>query len=198
MTFVRNHAQAIVACDFFIVVTASFRVLYVFVLLEVGTRRIAHFNVTANPTATWTLQQFREVMMDARSRRFVLHDRDRIYSSELDFALKTMDLKVLKTPFQAPQANAFCERLIGTVRRECLDFLIPLNERHLRSLLKEWVTHYNRGRPHASLGPGIPDLRSGQQQARLCGHRIPIDHQVVAKAILGGLHHEYSLERRAA
>ena len=68
----------------------------------------------------------------------------------------------------------------------------------LRSLLKEWVTHYNRGRPHASLGPGIPDLRSGQQQARLCGHRIPIDHQVVAKAILGGLHHEYSLEKRAA
>ena len=198
MTFVRNHAQAIVACDFFIVVTASFRVLYVFVLLEVGTRRIAHFNVTAHPTATWTLQQFREVMMDASSCRFVLHDRDRIYSSELDSALKAMDLKVLKTPFQAPQANAFCERLIGTIRRECLDFLIPLNERHLRSLLKEWVTHYNRGRPHASLGPGIPDLRSGQQQARLCGHRIPIDHQVVAKAILGGLHHEYSLERRAA
>ena len=198
MTFVRNHAQAIVACDFFIVVTASFRVLYVFVLLEVGTRRIAHFNVTAHPTATWTLQQFREVMMDEQSYRFVLHDRDRIYSSELDSALKAMDLKVLKTPFQAPQANAFCERLIGTVRRECLDFLIPLNERHLRSLLKEWVTHYNRGRPHASLGPGIPDLRSGQQQARLCGHRIPIDHQVVAKAILGGLHHEYSLERRAA
>ena len=136
--------------------------------------------------------------MDAQSCRFVLHDRDRIYSSELDSALKAMDLKVLKTPFQAPQANAFCERLIGTVRRECLDFMIPLNERHLRSLLKEWVTHYNRGRPHASLGPGIPNLRSGQQQARLCGHRIPIDHQVVAKAILGGLHHEYSLERRAA
>jgi transposase InsO family protein len=187
-----------VACDFFIVVTASFRVLYVFVLLEVGTRRIAHFNVTAHPTATWTLQQFREVMMDEQSYRFVLHDRDRIYSCELDSALKAMDLKILKTPFQAPQANAFCERLIGTVRRECLDFLIPLNERHLRSLLKAWVTHYNRARPHASLGPGIPDLRSGQQQARLCGHRIPIGHQVVAKAILGGLHHEYSLERRAA
>src|SRR6202171_3404992 len=91
MTFVRNHAQAIVACDFFIVVTASFRVLYVFVLLEVGTRRIAHFNVTAHPPATWTLQQFREVMMDEQSYRFVLHDRDRIYSSELDSALKAMD-----------------------------------------------------------------------------------------------------------
>ena len=102
------------------------------------------------------------------------------------------------TPFQAPQANAFCERLIGTVRRECLDFLIPLNDGHLRSLLKEWVTHYNRGRPHASLGPGIPDLRAGQQRAKLCGHHVPMDQQVVTKAILGGLHHEYSLERRAA
>jgi len=102
-----------------------------------------------------------------------------------------VDLLRRHVAYLKTQANAFCERLIGTVRRECLDFLIPLNERHLRSLLKEWVTHYNRGRPHASLGPGIPDLRSGQQQARLCGHRIPIDHQVVARAILGGLHHEY-------
>src|SRR6516164_5185951 len=94
--------------------------------------------------------------------------------------------------------KAFAANRADQSLTERVDFLIPLNERHLRSLLKEWVTHYNRGRPHASLGPGIPDLRSGQQQARLCGHRIPIDHQVVAKAILGGLHHEYSLERRAA
>ncbi len=198
MTFVRNHAQAILACDFFIVVTASFRILYVFVLLEVGTRRIAHFNVTAHPTADWTLQQFREVMMGGQSYRFVLHDQDRIYSSELDSALKAMDLKILKTPFQTPQANAFCERLIGTVRRECLDFLIPLNERHLRRLLKEWVAHYNRGRPHSSLGPGIPESGSDHQQAEWCGHDVPIDGQVVAKTILGGLHHEYRWERRAA
>ena len=198
VSFVRNHAQAIVACDFFVVVTASFRVLYVFVLMEVGTRRIAHFNVTAHPTAAWTLQQFREVMTGEQSYRFVLHDRDSIYSSELDSALKAMSLKVLKTPFQAPQANAFCERLIGTVRRECLDFLIPLNERHLRGLLKEWVTHYNWGRPHSSLGPGIPDPGFCYQQGTLCGHLIPVGHHVLAKAILGGLHHEYRLERRPA
>jgi putative transposase len=181
MTFLRNHAQAMLACDFFVVVTARFRILYVFVILEVGSRKIAHFNVTNHPTADWTLQQFREVITSEQPYRFILHDRDRIYSSELDSALQAMDLKILKTPFQAPQANAFCERWIGTVRRECLDFLIPLNDRHLRSLLKEWVTHYNRGRPHASLGPGIPDLRAGQQ-----------------RAILGGLHHEYRLERIAA
>jgi putative transposase len=198
MTFVRDHAQAIVACDFFIVVTASFRVFYVFVPMEVGTHQIAHFNITAHPTAAWTLQQFREVVTGDQPHRFVLHDRDSIYSSELDSALKAMDLKILKTPFQAPQVNAFCERLIGTVRRECLDFLIPLNERHLRGVLREWVTHYNRGRPHSSLGPGIPDSESGYQRIKPYGHHLPIDHQVVAKAILGGLHHEYSLERRAA
>jgi transposase InsO family protein len=197
MTFVRNHARGMLASDFLVVVTARFRVLYVFVVLEVGTRKIVHFNVTDHPTADWTQQQFREVMGE-QSHRFVIHDRDSIYSPQLDSALKAMGLRVLKTPFQAPQANAFCERVIGTIRRECLDFLIPLNERHLRGVLKEWVAHYNRGRPHSSLGPGIPDPGSCYQQAKPCGHEIPIDHRVVSKAILGGLHHEYSLERAAA
>ena len=198
MSFVRNHAHALLACDFFIVVTASFRVLYVFVIMEVGTRRIAHSNVTAHPAAAWTLQQFREVVTGEQSYRFVLHDRDSIDSSELDSALAAMGLRILKTPFQAPQANAFCERLIGTMRRECLDFLIPLNERHLRGLLREWVTHYNQGRPHSSLGPGIPDAGSGCPQVQACGHHLPTDHQVVATPILGGLHHEYRWARRAA
>jgi len=180
------------------VITASFRVLYVFALLEVATRRIAHFHVTTHPTADWTLQQFREVVTGDQPYRFVLHDRDRIYSSELDAALKAMGLRIWKTPFQAPQANAFCERWIGTVRRECLDFLIPLKERHLRRLLKEWVAHYNQGRPHSRFGPGIPDFGIDHQQTEPCGHPVPIDDQVVAKAILGGLHHEYSWEGRAA
>jgi putative transposase len=197
MTFVRNHAQAILACDFFVVVTARFRILYVFVIMEVGTRKIAHFNATAHPTALWTLQQFREVITGEKPYRFVLHDRDSICSSELDSALKSLGIRVLRTPFRAPQANAFCERLIGTIRRECLDFLIPLNERHVRRILKEWVAHYNQERPHSSLGPGIPDPR-GHQEFKSSGHHIPIDHRVVTKAILGRLHHEYRLERIAA
>ena len=145
MTFVRNHAQGILCCDFFVTATASFRLLYVFVVMEVGTRRIAHFNVTAHPSAEWTLQQLREVVTGEESYRFLIHDRDSIYSSEFDSALKAMGLSVLKTPFRAPQANAFCERLVGTFRRECLDYLIPLNERYLRRILKEWVAHYNYG-----------------------------------------------------
>jgi transposase InsO family protein len=185
MTFVQNHAHGILACDFFVTVTAGFRVLYVFVIMEVGTRRIAHFNVTAHPTADWTLPQFREVITGVEPYRFLIHDRDGIYSSELDAALKSMGLRIWKTPFQAPQANAFCERLVGTIRRECLDFLIPLNERHLRTILKRWGTHYNRGRPHSSLGPGIPESCGGIPAPEISGHRIPRGHQVVGTPVLG-------------
>ncbi|HJZ72098.1 MAG TPA: integrase core domain-containing protein [Vicinamibacterales bacterium] len=106
-----------------------------------------------------------------------------------------MGLTILKMPSAFPQTNAFCERLIGTIRRECLDWVIPLREDHLRNVLREWVAHYNRGRPHASLGPGIPD---GGNAPVLQGHRIPGDHRVVARPVLGGLHHEYRLERIAA
>ena len=88
---------------------------------------------------------------------FSSKDRDSIFSAELDEELQVFGLMVLRTPVQAPKANAYCERLVGTIRRECLDYMIPLNEKHLRRILREWVTHYNRGRPHASLGPGIPD-----------------------------------------
>jgi len=112
--------------------------------MEVGTRRIAHVNVTAHPTAGWALQQFREVITGERPCRFLLHDRDRIYSSEIDSALKTMGLGILKTPFRAPQANAFCERLVGSIRRECLDFLIPFNERHLKGILNRHRLAFNR------------------------------------------------------
>jgi putative transposase len=105
-----------------------------FVVLEVGTRRILHWNVTDHPTE-WTAQQFRMVVSGDQPRRFVVHDRDSIYSESVDRTIAAMGLTVLKTPVRTPQANAFCERLIRTIRRECLDFMIPLNERHVRSLL---------------------------------------------------------------
>jgi hypothetical protein len=99
MTFVRNHAQAMLACDFFVSVTAGFQIVYVFVIMEIGTRRLVHFNVTAHPNAAWTLQQFREAFNDHQGYRFLLHDRDSIYSQELDLRVKAMGVKVLKTPF---------------------------------------------------------------------------------------------------
>jgi transposase InsO family protein len=92
--------------------------------------------------------------------RLVVHDRDAVFAPDVDDALRSMNLRVLKTPVRVPQANAFCERLIGMVRRECLDHVIALNERHLRKILADWVCHCNRGRPHAKLSPGIP-IRQG-------------------------------------
>jgi hypothetical protein len=102
------------------------------------------------------------------------------------------------TPACAPQANAFCERVIGTIRCERLDFMIPMSERHVRAILREWVRHYNRGRPHASLGPGIPDRPVNESLEGLPDRRLPTGCRVTAAPILGGLHHEYSLAREAA
>jgi putative transposase len=168
-TFVRNHARAIVAADFLVAITAGLRVLYVFVVLEVGSRHILHCNVTAHPTAGWTLQQFREAIPSDHVYRFLIHDWDSIFSTEVDDELKAFELKVLRTQVQAPKANAYCERLMGTIRRECLDYVIPLSEKHLRTILREWVAHYNQGRPPSSLGPGIPDLHTKSGNRNLNG-----------------------------
>jgi len=198
LTFVHNHAKVIVACDFFVVITATFRTLYVFVSMEVGTRRILHHNVTAHPTAEWTLQQFRETLPGDHAYRFVLHDRDSIFSRELDKAVTKLGVRVLRTPVRAPMANAFCERLGGSLRRQCLDFLIPLHERHLRMMVKEWGLHYNRGRPHSSLGPGVPDQSQQSVPASDHRHKLPAGYRVARTPVLGGLHHEYRLVKEAA
>ncbi len=196
-TFVRNHARETLACDFCVVVTATFRLVYVFLVLDIGTRRILHWNVTEHPTAAWTVQQFRSCLTGEELYRFIVHDHDAVFSPAVDDALRAMNLRALNTPVRVPQANAFCERLIGTGRRECLDHCIPLNERHLRKSLAEWVPHYNRGRPHASLGPGIPEPPA-LTVSRSAGHHIAQGHRVAAKPILSGLHHEYRLEPLAA
>jgi len=183
-TFVRNHAQGIVACDFCVVITATFRFLYVCVLMEHATRRLLHVNVTAHPTAPWTLQPLREALPCDHTYRFLIHDRDSIFSQQLDRSVGNLGRRVVKTPSQTPQANALCERLIGTLPHR---------------ILHAWVRHYNTGRPHMSLGPGIPQppisLPASLQADR---HRIGEHQRVGAHPILGGLHHEYRLEEKAA
>jgi putative transposase len=194
-TFLRNQATAILACDFFVAVTATFRMLYVFVVIEHGTRRLAHVNVTTHPSAAWTLQQLREVIAGAEDHKYLIHDRDSIFARHLDDSIRALGLAVLRSPFASPKANAICERVIGTIRRECLDWMIPMSEGHLRSILREWVAHYNGGRPHSALGPGVPGPPAESARATKPEFRrlwTP-GALVRANSVLGGLHHEYSV-----
>ncbi len=121
LTFVRNHAKVVLACDFFVAVTVAFRTFYVFVVIEHGTRRIVDVNLSASPTADWTLQQSREVVGEERRHRELIRDRDGIFSKQLDESIRARGVEVLRSPVASPKANAICERVIGTIRRECLD-----------------------------------------------------------------------------
>ena len=152
-------------------------------------------NVTAHPGADWTLQQLREVVADTDDYEYLIHDRDRIFAKQLDDSIRALGIAALRSPFASPKANAICERVIGTIRRECLDWMIPMSEAHLRSILKEWVTHYNGARPHSQLGPGVPDPPPEPACVPKSGprHRLVSGALVRAKSVLGGLHHEYSL-----
>jgi putative transposase len=194
-TFLRLHAQGIIACDFFVAVTATFRLLYVFVVIEHRSRRLIHCNITAHPSAAWTLQQLREAVGYEERYKFLIHDRDCIFASQLDESIRALGVRVLKSAPRSPKMNAICERVIGTIRRECLDWLIPLSESHLRRILNSWILHYNTGRPHMSLGPGVPDpptnnLDHPRPNSR---HRRGELYAVRVNPILGGLHHEYVL-----
>ena len=155
-TFIHNHMDQIIACDFMTVVTVSFRVYYVFVVIELGTRKIIHYNITQHPNEQWVTQQFREAIHPDNTYKYQIHDRDAIFSKVIDRSMKNMGIKDLKSAVRAPKMNAFCERVIGTIRRKCTDHVLPFTENHLRSILKQWMSHYNTDRPHMSLGPGIP------------------------------------------
>ena len=166
--------------------------------MEHASRRILHLNVTAHPTAAWTRQQLREGIPSDHAWHFIIHDRDAIFSTGLDVSLSGFALEVIRTPVRSPQANAMCERLIGTMRRECLDWIIPLSEEHLRKALRWWSAPYNRGRPHSALGPDLPDASPNRTSLQRERHRFDRPARVVARPILNGLHHEYRLLAQAA
>ena len=199
--FIRKRAKEIVAGDFFTVVTATFRTLYVLVMMEVGSRKIIHYNVTAHPTAEWTAQQFREAFTPECDYKYLIHDHGSAFTEEVDEVAKAVGIEIKKTPVRAPQANAYCERLIGTIRRECLDFLIPFGERHLKMILNEWVTYYNQWRPHRGRhpdgAPRIPAPIHPPPPPAVNRHQIAEGYEIEATPILGGLRHQYRLKKVA-
>jgi hypothetical protein len=183
------------ACDFFTVDTVLLRRLYVLFFIEVDTRRVYLSGVTANPVGEWVTQQARNlsghVAERSRTVKFLIRDRDTKFTASFDEVFRAEGTRVIKTPVRAPCANAFAERFVGSVRRECLDRFLIFNRRHLEQVLTEYVAHYNEHRPHRALDQRAPGtLNSGRVPAPVRG---PDPSQLRRDEILGGIIHEYRL-----
>jgi putative transposase len=186
--FLTTQAQTILACDFFTVDTVFLKRIYILFFMEIATRRVQVAGVTAHPTGAWVAQQARNVLMDLDQRsaelRFLLRDRDAKFTTVFDTVFTGEGIDVIKSPPQAPRANSFAERWVGTVRRECTDRMLIVGERHLTTVLTEYATHHNEHRPHRSLGQRPPDPPS--EVADLTAARVR------RRPILGGLINEYT------
>jgi putative transposase len=188
-SFLRRQAAAIVACDFLTVDTVFLQRLYVLFFIELHTRRVHLAGVTANPTGAWVAQQARNLLgaLDEEAGfRFLIRDRDSKFTRAFDDIWRAVGAEVIRTPIQAPNANAIAERWVGTVRRECLDHLLITGRRHLLRVLHSYVRHYNRHRPHRSLDLSAPEWSERQAIAV-----PPAAKQIHRRDVLGGLIHEY-------
>ena len=181
LTFLRNHREAIAAMDFFTVPTITFSALHCFFVISHDRRRILHFNITKHPTSPWIVQQLREAFPFGSAPRFVIFDRDAKYGLEVQAALRSLSVSPVRTSFESPWQNAVAERWVGSCRRDLLDHIIALDERHLKRRLSEYIRYYHEDRTHLGLGKGTPDRRSRTVAA---GH-------VLSHPRLGGLHHRY-------
>jgi putative transposase len=191
--FLQSQAKGIIACDFVAIDTAFFRRFYALLFIEIATRRVHLAGVTSNPNASWVTQQARNFVSrwDTVPFRFLIHDRDAKYGGAFDEVFLTEGLRILRTPVQAPKANAFVERFVGTLRRECLDRMLILGRGHLESVVHAYIDHYNGHRPHRALEmqPPAPRHPPAPLGDGLKG--------VLKRDVLGGLIHEYERERAA-
>ena len=180
-TFLTNHASQIMAADLFVVPTVTFRLLFVLVILAHDRRRIVHVAVTAHPTAAWTAQQLRNAFPENEAPRYLLHDRDTVFA---DVATTTagMNTQAVRTAPRSPWQNAYVERVIGSIRRECLDHVIVMNAAGLHRVITNYVAYYMRSRTHLALGKDTPLTRPVSP---------PLDGRIVATPEVGGLHHRY-------
>ena len=177
-----KNAVLIDFVDFFTVPTATFRVLYVFVVLRHERREIVHFNATYHPTAEWTAQQIVEAFPFDSAPRYLIRDRDSIYGTRFRNRVRSLDIEEVLTAPRSPWQNPYVERIIGSIRRECLNHVIIFNERHLRKVLKSYARYYHEARTHLSLDKQSPVPRSIE---------TPGQGKVVAISHVGGLHNEY-------
>jgi len=184
-TFLKNHLGEIVAVDFFTVPTIRLRVLFAFLVIEHQRRRVLHFGVSEHPTAEWTAQQMAEAFSEGEAKRYLIRDRDAIYGHAFRHRINSLAMKEVVAAPRSPWQNAFAERLIGSIRRECLDHVVVLNRRHLRRLLKSYFGYYHRSRTHLALAKDAPEGRAVMPKGK-----------IIAIPEVGGLHHRY--ERRAA
>jgi len=181
-TFLANHARDLVSIDFFTVPTARLRVLFVLVMLAHHRRRVVHFNVTEHPTAAWTAQQIVDAFPDDSAPSYLLRDRDQVYGEPFRYRVKRMQIDEVRTAPHSPWQNPFAERVIGSIRRECLNHVLVLGERHLRRILTSYFAYYHQARTHLALDKDAPALRPIE---------FPAVGQIVQRSEVGGLHHRY-------
>ena len=181
-SFLDNHVRGIVAVDFLTVPTATFRILFCLIVLHHHRRMVAHFNVTAHPTAEWTAQQVTEAFPEDQAPRFLIRDRDSIYGDFFRQRVKHMGIEQVVIAYRSPWQAPYVERLIGSIRRECLDYVIVLDERHLRRILVEYLDYCHQSRTHLSLNRNSPVQRDVEPPDR---------GRVLAIPQVGGLHHRY-------
>jgi putative transposase len=184
-TFLRNHTAEIWACDFLQVTDLFFRPLFAFFIIELKSRQVIHVNVTRSPADHWVAQQLREATAYGEGPKYLIRDNDRKFGAHFARVATTSGIKVLRTPYRTPRANAVCERFLGSVRRECLDHFLIFQEKQLYHLLTAYATYFNHARPHQGLGQRIPDPPVPSAPP------LNQPNQIVAVSVLGGLHHDY-------
>jgi putative transposase len=179
LTFLHNHTKEMVSIDFFTMPTATFQILYVFLVLSHDRRKVLHCNVTDSPSAAWTGRQLLQAFPWDTAPKYLLRDRDGIYGHEFQRAAHNLGLEQVKIAPKAPWQNPYVERLIGSIRRECLDHVIIFNENHLRRVLREYIRYYHKSRTHLGLGKDCPESRHVEP---------PVMGKIVAIPQVGGLH----------
>jgi putative transposase len=181
----RNHAAEVWACDFLQVTDLFFRPLFAFFVVELKSRKVIHVGVTRCPTDAWVAQQLREATPYGQVPKYLICDHDSKFGSCFRRVAKTSGIKLLKTPVQAPRANAICERLLRSVRQECLDHLLIFQEKQLQRVLNEYAVYFNRARPPQGIGQQIPEPSRSALSSQDAGNKV------IAFPVMGGLHHDY-------